>query len=109
MVVKKKPTKRNESALLAHNRVSCADVIRGLLSKVPKVDAIFILTDDANVVHVFSVVHEFQPKIYDKLLKKERAIEKGLPEYAFDFHVRAHQGRPPVQAVPVEAELVYAR
>ena len=81
---------------------SCADVIRRALSRVPTIDAVFLLTDDANVVHVFSVVREFQSKLYDKLLTKERAIEKDLPEIAFEFHVRAHQGREPAEAVPFD-------
>lgn len=109
MVVKKKPTGQNGSTVVMKSRAGCADVIRGALSRMPEIDAVFLLTDDTNVVHVFSVVKEFQSKIYDKLLKKERAIEKDLPFIAFEFHVRAHQGRPPAQAVPVEAELVYAR
>lgn len=88
---------------------SCADVIRHALSKTPEIDAVFLLTDDANVVHVFSVVREFQSKLYDKLLKQERAIEKDLPEIVFEFHVRAHQGREPAESVPFEADLVYAR
>lgn len=88
---------------------SCADVIGRALSKTPEIDAVFLLTDDGNVVHVFSVVREFESKIYDKLLKKERSLEKDLPEITFEFHVRAHQGRAPAQAVPFEAELVYVR
>ena len=88
---------------------ACADVIRRALSKAPAIDAVFVLTDDADVVHVFSVVREFQSKLYDELLKKERAVEKVLPEIVFEFHVRAHQGREPAEAVPFEAELVYAR
>jgi hypothetical protein len=88
---------------------SRADVIGRTLSKMPEIDAVFLLNEDGNVVHVFSVVREFESKIYDKLLKKERAIEKGLPEIALEFHVRAHQGRAPAQSVPFEAKLVYAR
>jgi hypothetical protein len=88
---------------------SWADVICRALSKVPEIDAIFLLTDETSVVHVFSVVRDFQSKIYDKLLKKERALEKDLPEIPLEFHVRAHQGRESAQAVPFETELAYAR
>ena len=88
---------------------SCADAIRRSLSKMPGIDAVFLLKDDANIVHVFSVVRDFQSKIYDQLLKKEHAIEMALPEIAFEFHVRAHQGREPARAVPVDAELVFTR
>ena len=79
----------------------CAQHRRSTLS-------IFI-RDDANVVHVFSVVREFESKIYEKLLKRERAIERNLSQVSFEFHVRAHQGREPAQAVPFKAELVYAQ
>jgi len=107
--MKKKPKVVNGSAVAMKCPAICGDVVRRSLSKTPEVDAVFLLTDDSNVVHVFSVVEEFQAKLYDKLLKKERAIEKALPQIAFEFHVRAHQGRTPAQSVPFEAELVYAR
>ena len=109
MATKKKPIRDNGSTVVIENRASRADVIRSILSKIREIDAVFVVTDDANVVHVFSVVKEFQSNIYDKLLKRERAIEKHLPHLAFEFHVRAHQGWPPAQAAPIEAELVYAR
>jgi hypothetical protein len=107
--MKKNPRVATASTVAMKRAPSCADVIRSALSKMPEIDAVFVLTDDANAMHVFSVVREFQSKIYDKLLKKERAIEKEFPETAFEFHVRAHQGREPAEAVPFDAELVYAR
>ena len=88
---------------------SYEDMIRRVLSRTPEIDAVFLMTDDANVVHVFSVVREFRPRIYDKLLKEERMIEEDFPEIPFEFHVRAHQGREPAEAVPFDAELVYTR
>jgi hypothetical protein len=109
MGVNKRRTSANGSAVAAKSPASWVQVIRGVLSKSPQIDAVFLLRDDANVVHVFSVVRDFQPKIYDQLLKQERVIEKDLPEIAFEFHVRAHQGRQPAQAVPFDAELVFAR
>src|SRR5438067_13478240 len=109
MAMKKKPKVGTGSTVVMKCAASCADVIRRALSKTPAIDAVFLLTDDANVVHVFSVVREFQPTLYDRLLKKERAIEKDLPEIAFEFHVRAYQGRAPAEVVPFEAELVDAR
>ncbi len=90
-------------------RASCNDVVRRVLSKIREIDAVFLLSSDADVVHVFTVVREFRSSFYDALLKSERAIEKNFPLIAFDFHVRAHQGREPAQAVPFEAKLVYAR
>jgi hypothetical protein len=107
--MRKKSKVENGSSAVMKSPGSCEDVIHRALSKMPEIDAVFILTDDANVVHVFSVVREFQSKLYDKLLKKERAIEQSLPQITFEFHVRAHQGRAPAQSVPFDAELVYAR
>ena len=109
MAVKRKPKMGNGSTVVVKRPASCAGAIRRVLSKIPEIDAVFLLRDDANVIHVFSVVREFQARIYDRLLKKEHAIEEDLPESAFEFHVRAHQGREPAQSVPFEAELVYAR
>lgn len=109
MAVKRKPKAGNGSTLVVKRSASCAGVIRRALSKIPEIDAVFVLRDDANIIHVFSVVREFRSRIYDRLLKKERALEKALPESALELHVRAHQGREPAQSVPFEAELVYAR
>ncbi|HEV3445660.1 MAG TPA: hypothetical protein VG099_13515 [Gemmataceae bacterium] len=109
MVVKRKPTAGNGSALASKRAASCQDVIRRVLCKAREIEAVFLLTDDANIVHVFSVVREFQAAFYDKLLKKEQTIAKVLPEIVFEFHLRAHQGREPALAVPFDAELVYCR
>ena len=109
MAVNRKRTSANGSALATTSPASWVRVIREVLSKTAQIDAVFLWWDDTNVVHVFSVVRDFQPKIYDQLLKKERMIERDLPEIAFEFHVRAHQGRQPALAVPFDAELVFAR
>lgn len=109
MAVKKKLATARESTLAVKDTSSCKEVIHRVLATIREIDAVFLLRDDANVVHVFSVVNEFQSKIYDTLLRKEHILEKDLPEIALEFHVRAHQGREPAQAVPYEAELVYAR
>jgi hypothetical protein len=79
------------------------------LSKLPEIDAVFTWTDDCDVVHVYSVVHDFQSKFYDKLMKKERLVERDFPEIPFEFHVRAHQGRKPERAVPVGSEPVFVK
>ena len=106
--MKKTKTGKAQSAVISRAD-SYQDAITRHLSKIPQIDAVFLLTDDTNVVHVFSVVREFQSTIYNKLLKKEGVIEKKFREIAFEFHVRAHQGRKPAEAVPFEAELVYRR
>ncbi len=105
----KKQLKNGSTAVIRRGSSSHREAIRRVLSKLPQIDAIFVLTDETNVVHVFSVVREFQSKLYTNLLRKEQALEKKFPAIAFEFHVRAHQGREPSEAVPVEAESVYAR
>lgn len=102
-----KVRKGNESAKSAI-AASAASVGR-LLGKTPGVDAVFLLKDEVNVVHVYSVARQLRPAIYGRLLQTERTIEKKHPEVAFEFHLRAHQGRNPAEAVPLEAELVYSR
>jgi hypothetical protein len=77
------------------------------LSKLREVDAVFTWADDGNVIHVYSVVHDFQSRTYKKLLQKERLVERDFPEISFEFHVRAHQGRNPEHAVPVGSESVF--
>ncbi len=106
MVVKNQRKARAETSAHHHN---WPDAIGFFLSKISEIDAVFLLRDDAKVVHVFSVVREFRPNLYDKLLPKENAIEGKIPEITFEFHVRAHQGRDPAEAVPFDAELVFTR
>jgi hypothetical protein len=87
---------------------SWQDAVNLHFVKIPEIDAVFTASDN-NVVHVFSVVREFKDSVYDKLLKKERLIEKAFPEISFEYHVRAHQGRKPSLAVPFGAEAVFLR
>jgi hypothetical protein len=109
MAANRKATTAKRPTLALKKPGSYGEVIRGALSKARAIDAVYLFIDDTNVVHVFSVVHDFRSSLYDALLKKERAIERRFPEIAFEFHVRAHQGREPAEAVPFEAELVFAR
>jgi hypothetical protein len=78
------------------------------LSNVPDIDAVYVWDDDG-FVHVYSVVSDFSYALYKKLQSRERKIEKEFPEMIFDFHVRAHQGRKPDQAVPLGARAVFVR
>lgn len=87
---------------------SWQSAVRLHFAKIPEVDAVFV-TADNKVVHVFSVVHDFDESIYGRLLKKERRIEKEFPEVECEFHLRAHQGRKPHLAAPFGAEAVFER
>jgi hypothetical protein len=79
------------------------------LSKVSEIDAVFVWTDENEVMHVYSVVEDYRSKVYDKLLRQERLIEKDLPKLPLEFHVRAHQGRNPERAVPFGSRPVFLR
>jgi hypothetical protein len=79
------------------------------LSKVPRVEAVYVEHDDARLVHVYSVVSDYDTAFYRKLLNQERRIEREMPEVSFEFHVRAHQGRRPGLAVPFGSVPVYLR
>lgn len=78
------------------------------LSKVPDVDAVFFAPDD-DVIHVYTVVPEFDARVYEDLMRQERLIEKDWPGINFDFHTRAHQGREPVLAVPFGMHTAFVR
>jgi hypothetical protein len=78
------------------------------LATIQDVDAVFVSTED-DVVHVYSIVREFDDGAYEKLLKKEEEIQQACPEIVFEFHVRAHQGRVPSEAAPLESQPVFIR
>jgi hypothetical protein len=79
------------------------------LSKVESIHAVFLTTDDERIIHVYSVVSDYRPDLYDKLLKQERIVEKEFPKLTFEFHVRAHQGRQPSRAVPFGSQPLFVR
>lgn len=83
------------------------ETLRSESSKVSEVDAVFVEEED-RVVHVYSVVNDMGD-FYERLLAREMAVAKAWPAIAFEFHVRAHQGRSPHQAVPPWSCAVYLR
>ncbi len=78
------------------------------LSRVPDVDAVFFAVDD-EVIHVYTVVPEFDARVYEELMRQERLIQKDWPGINFDFHTRAHQEREPVLAVPFGMHTEFVR
>ena len=84
-------------------------LVASQLSNIPGIDAVFIYGNDDGLVHVYSVVPEFSFGLYKRLAKRERIIEKSLPQLRFDFHVRAHQGRKATRVVPIGARAVFVR
>jgi hypothetical protein len=108
MAAKKNAESRTASTALVAPPLSWGDALQRHLAKIPEIDAVFVWAE-RSVVHVYSLVHEFQSRIYEKLLRKERLIEKAFPGISFEFHVRAHQGREPHLAVPHESKCVFLR
>jgi hypothetical protein len=83
--------------------------LRRRLSSVDAVRAVFLAADDEGIIHVYSVVPEYDSGFYDELLKQERLVEKEFPHLTFEFHVRAHQGREPARAVPFGSQPLFVR
>jgi hypothetical protein len=82
--------------------------LRRRLTKVPEVEGIFIVKS-GGTVHVFTVMEDHVSEAYGPLMKQESLVEKDHPSVYFDFHTRVHQGRPPHQAVPYGAEMVFLK
>ena len=93
----------------AHGQSTVSQLIVFQLSKVPEIQAIFTRTDEEGVCHVYSVVEEHRSAIYQKVMKRERRIERESPEIRFSFRIRAHQGREPSLAVPLSSQLLFTR
>lgn len=102
---KRKPVGKKEASARPK---SWRDAVRKYLSKVPKVDAVFV-NDVSGIAHVYSVVEKFGTEDCGLLLKQEAKVEKAFPQVPFEFHTRAHQGRKPGESGPWGAELVYLR
>ena len=108
MAATRKTRQKNKPTTTPARPESLPKAIRFHLAKIRAIDAVYVVVDN-NVVHVFSVVREFEEAVYDKLLKKERLIEKAFPDAVCEFHLRAHQGRKAHLAVPYGAEAVFVR
>jgi hypothetical protein len=79
------------------------------LSKVKDVDAVSVEVGGDGIIHVYSIVYKFNSSFYQELLKQEQIVERECPGIYFDFHVRARQGRKPLDAAPIGSRLVFAR
>ena len=87
---------------------SLTESIKRHLSHIPGIDAIYLSIANG-IVHVYSVAADYTERVYGPLTAQERLIEMDFPAVQFDFHLRAHQGREPAEAVPTESELVFER
>lgn len=110
MIAKKaaKATKTRKTASTNGQVSNWRETLRHRLSKVAGIDGIFVV-ETKGLVHVFTVIAEHNSGIYDPLMKQESLVEKDHPKVAFDFHTREHQGRPPHEAVPRGAEVLFLK
>lgn len=60
MAARKGAQATNGPARVVRRAGSCEVVLRRVLSKAPDIDAVFLLKDASNVLHVFSVVRDFR-------------------------------------------------
>jgi len=100
---------RNGSVTLVAGPPSHEQVLFRRLSRIDELDAAFISSDDDGMIHVYSVVPDYSDSLYSKLLKQERLVERELPQTRFEFHVRAHQGRESIRAVPYGSKPIFVR
>lgn len=84
-------------------------VVAAELERASDVDAVYVHEDEERVLHVFVVVFEHRPAVYDCLLAAEDSIRARLPDAALHFHVRAHQGRSHREAVPLSSNPLFVR
>jgi len=84
--------------------------IRSRWSRIKAIDAVYLDVEvGTEVVHVYSLVPEFRSDLYRRLESPEKRLEGEFPEFQFEFHVRAHQGRNRSFAVPFDAQLLFSR
>jgi hypothetical protein len=83
-------------------------VIASHLQRVAEVSAVFVMRSDGHL-HIFTVIREHRSSSYDRILRKERAIESALRGVELSFSVRAHQGRDPASVVPSSCKLIFRR
>ena len=79
------------------------------LSSVREVDAIFMYVDDDRTCRVYSVIEEHRSGVFKKIMRREQQLQRRFSKTLFDFRVRAHQGRPPADAVPLNLKPAFLR
>ena len=100
---RRRPTRPKKSPVL-----DWRDAIRRQLAKVPEVDAVYV-SAYGTYVHIYSVVEDFDDKMYKKLLKQEALVEKEFPRHYFEFHTTVHRGRKPDAADLSRCDVVFLR
>src|SRR5260370_41673212 len=69
-----------------HVKRSLADTLARRLSSVADVEAVFHSCDDRWVQHVYSIVEDHDPAVYQKYLRGEEQTPNDLPDIAFAFN-----------------------
>jgi hypothetical protein len=82
--------------------------VRLHLSRIGQIEAAYVSKED-DTFHIYSVMREYRPAIYSRLMKQEDLVEKDFPGVKLDFHTRASQGRDPSLAVPFGSQCAFTR
>ncbi len=84
-------------------------VIAGRLRGLVGVDGVFMSTDDRGNTVVYVVTHEQTDTLYDEVVDAEVELAATLADSRLEIRARAHQGRPPAEAVPEGARSLWER
>lgn len=97
--------RKYETAVLTNQN----HILSSMLSELADVDAVFSAKDADNILMVFVVVPEHTDEIYDQIIEIEEKIIDALRDDTIELRIRAHQGRMPVLAVPLNSEPIFIR
>lgn len=75
-------------------------VVARSLKDVPGLAALFISDNEDGSYDVFVVVPEHEDAVYDAVVEAEVSLQAARQDEQFEIHVRAHQGRSPLNVVP---------
>jgi hypothetical protein len=79
------------------------------LERVPGVMAVFCDDFHPELITVYTVVEEHDPRVYAAVVEAEDRIQGSLPGFEFSFRIRASQGREVRSPVPTGAEPLFVR
>ena len=77
---------------------------------VPEVQAVFVDRRDDRMLHVWTVVPDFDHQVHFSIYAREKAIIDQFPDMDFDFHVVTSRGHDPRTIIDEPGiELAYLR
>jgi hypothetical protein len=79
------------------------------LSQIGEVEAVFAERDAEDLLMVFVVVGRHSETIHEQVITAGDDLAETLSHETLEIRVRARQGRPAIQSVPVGSRPVYVR